>query len=339
MFEKILVPLDGSDAAREILDFVIDFARPLHAEVHLITVVHPDGRLPAVAITPEFAMAMEEEALPAEWHGVNLPLLMSESSNGPACVEPASSDYDSVGGRSYSDLEAEARRLTGLGVASIAHIVEGSPGNEIVRAARNLGTDMIAMVTRRGSAWSRGVLGSVTDRVLHSSPIPVTVIGPRRLGVRQLGGPLREILVPLDGSYLSERAVEPALQIAGAHEVPIRFVLVVAYSIPPFEIEPIGIIEDQAEVRGYLEAFVDDARRRGLSADAEVLYGTAAGALVSKAGSVAGTMIVMGTRGYSGLSRWVIGSVTDKLVRSSQVPVLVIPPQVGAGESLPARQE
>lgn len=135
MLKKILVPLDGSDLANKILPLVADLAQKYDAEVHLVHVYYVELGEPV----PETI----KEAISREKSQCELFL-----------------------GRAAEELKKQ-------GVSKVQIVcLEGSPAREIVAYARNQGMDLIAMSTHgRGEvAW---VLGSVAEKVVTHSPVPV----------------------------------------------------------------------------------------------------------------------------------------------------------------------
>ncbi len=86
-----------------------------------------------------------------------------------------------------------------------------------------------------------------------------------------------------------------------------------------------GIGEEREEVFRYLSAFVERARGEGVEATARAAVGSAAACIVESIENQPGGMVAMSTHGASGFKRWVVGSVTDKVIRSSGHPVLVLP--------------
>jgi nucleotide-binding universal stress UspA family protein len=192
---------------------------------------------------------------------------------------------------------------------------------------------MIAMATHRGSAIARGVLGSVTDRVLRSSHVPVMAVHPESLtAFTGTSGQPEVVVVPLDGSKRSESAVSLGVEIAGACGSEIVFLRVVPYPYGVSEIDAAYTWTDYAashrrlEAESYMVRFVASAKVRGLNARAAALMGAAAPRLLDEVKALPRPLIVMSSRGASGIKRWMVGSVTDKVVRSSGLPVLVVPP-------------
>lgn len=142
----------------------------------------------------------------------------------------------------------------------------------------------------------------------------------------------KKILVPLDGSELAERAVEPAITLAEQVNGEVIFV-----SVPVlkhmFIAEPAGygvllpedsIRECQAEMVNYLGGIQNRWEHPNLTICTEVTYGDEASVILDTAVQQHVDLIVMSTHGRSGFSRWVMGSITEKVLRDAPCPVLVI---------------
>ncbi|HLH71883.1 MAG TPA: universal stress protein [Chloroflexota bacterium] len=125
-----------------------------------------------------------------------------------------------------------------------------------------------------------------------------------------------KILVPLDGSGLSERAVPYATVLAKASHGALTLVRVIA--------DP----AQEAETRGELAAVAEKVAKAGVNVDWRVVVGYPAEMIIAAAADDH-TMIVMSTHGRSGLGRWLYGSVADEVLRGATVPVLLIPATCG----------
>lgn len=135
MFKKILVPLDGSELAAKILPFVVDLAKTHDSQVTLLYVYY----------------AGLSETFP-DW------------------IEKVAAEERR---RCETFLAQAAKDLEALGVREVKwECVEGSPAREIIAYAKEKGMDLIALATHgRGEvAW---VLGSVAEKVVSHSPVPV----------------------------------------------------------------------------------------------------------------------------------------------------------------------
>jgi nucleotide-binding universal stress UspA family protein len=134
----------------------------------------------------------------------------------------------------------------------------------------------------------------------------------------------KKILVPLDGSQLSQRALEPAIAMskrAGAELLLVRTPVVDTLS---FAVTGSKQAEARNDALVYLETIRKSNEQPDLHIQTRLVEGDVAGAIVDTALSEQVDLIVMSTHGYSGLTRWVLGSVTEKVLRSAPCPVLAV---------------
>lgn len=140
------------------------------------------------------------------------------------------------------------------------------------------------------------------------------------------------ILVPLDGSEVSEAILEHVVTIATGCRVPQVILLRVREPLDK-DVKQIldpHIAEDlenayQKETEKYLEKIAGKLAKKGVTAVTEVLAGNPAEKIIEYARNRDIDLIAMSTHGRSGVSRLVFGSVADKVIRQSEVPVLIKP--------------
>jgi len=143
----------------------------------------------------------------------------------------------------------------------------------------------------------------------------------------------KKILAPLDGSGFSECSLEHVRTVAIGCQVPEVVLLMV--------VEPIKTIayaetsgdwvaekekHNQAEAEKYLSELAENLEGEGVVVQAAVVHGNPAEEILDYAKNNQVGLIVMSTHGRSGISRWAFGSVTDRVLRHSAVPVLITPP-------------
>jgi len=145
----------------------------------------------------------------------------------------------------------------------------------------------------------------------------------------------KKIMVPLDGSQLAECVLPHVETVVKACESPevilVRAVepLVIPYGRETAEItsmEQLKAFEthNRTEAEKYLKEVVARLGKTGVNAKADIIFGKAAEALIDFANKNAVDLVVIATHGRSGVSRWVWGSVADRLIRSVCVPVLMV---------------
>jgi nucleotide-binding universal stress UspA family protein len=141
----------------------------------------------------------------------------------------------------------------------------------------------------------------------------------------------RKVLVLLDGSRLAESVLVQAKALVSGCHVPQMVLLDV---IEPFKEQPYRKGDDwiarmqkeaAAFALNYLNSLVEKLRTEGVTAEAVVIEGDPSQMIMDYAQKNGVDLIIMSTHGRSGVSRWVFGSVADKIVHNSPIPVLIIP--------------
>jgi len=241
--------------------------------------------------------------------------------------------------------------LTGLPVET--QISTQTPAAAILDAALAGHVALIVLCSHGRSGVSRWVLGSVAEHVTRHAAAPVPVL------VLRQGGPiparphpdpehLTRILVPLDGSALAEAAVDTAaaliLALAGPHGAALHLTVV----LNPLEADPEYMLEGLALVgaRTYLTHIVDHLRSvyplltvtwsvaSGFDVADTLLHVAETGEDAGGAGpSSRCDLIALAMHGRTGPARWALGSITERVLHASTLPLLVVrPPQLAHPE-------
>ena len=233
-------------------------------------------------------------------------------------------------------LDELAQRLTErLGYLPSCELLEGPVAPTLVKHARKIGADLIVLTTHGRGGLERAWLGSVTDQLVRSSGIPVLVVRPSATGSWGAFNP-SEIMVPLDGSALAETALSPAAEMARLWDAEVSLLQVVfpVSLSSEADLQPPGAydkelteISRQAAAQ-YLAEVAVRLRNSGVKASgvAMVSRTNLPQTLLEQASPGRLGLLAIATHGRGGLRRLILGSVTDKLVRTAEVPVLVVPP-------------
>ena len=301
MFERILVPLDGSPRAEMILPQLGRILRHEDAEILLLRSYFVPDVNAEWAIASADLRRQEREAAQAYIHDV-------------------------------------ARRFAGRGAKVHGRVVSGPAAQAILDAAKEEGATMIAMATHGRTGLARFALGSVAEKVIRASDVPVLVV--RSFRATPKGDlepatpeelPFRKILVPVDGSRPAKAAVAPAVKFGQLFQSRGVILRVLAPYVPPGPIlpgmEPILPPEIPAPDSEQDPATADPAKRfaaAGLRTDRRTVLGDPASAILEHAFEAGVDLIAMATHGRSGLKRWALGSVTERVLRASPVPMLVV---------------
>lgn len=306
MYKKIAVPVDGSELAEQALPIAVDLAKRLSSSIVLIAVLDK-----VEATGPDTLKVLEGAGI---WTGV--PRI---------ALEPAPERL-----RNYLKKVAGRLDLDGR----VTEVVrEGDSASEIVAAATEEGAGMIVMTTRGRTGVARGLLGSVADRVVHSSTIPTLLVRAAKTKKRALAVSVKHVILPLDGSKRAEAAIPHAKAVAKAYDAEIVIVRAVsmpsaAYVSGPYPY-PHSYYDDlradlMENAEAYLKGVSARVKRGGYSVRSVGLHGGASEQIVDIAKGEKDAIVVMTTRGHTGFQRWVLGSVADAVVHSATVPVLLV---------------
>ena len=193
------------------------------------------------------------------------------------------------------------------GVAADAKVLFGTPAPAIGNFARETQSDGILMCTHARTGLARVIAGSVTESVLASSAVPV-IITHADDDIHTAG----MITVAIDGSPASDAALETAIAMANDGDRSLSILHVVQSE------------EAWPEAAEMLSAAAERARDAKIDFELVTLRGRAADSIIDSARRRGSPMIVMGTRGRSGLARAVLGSVAAEVVERAKIPVTVV---------------
>lgn len=303
MQPRILVPLDGSSLSEEALPHAVALAHTNMAAITLLRVV-----------TSSIA------AMPTLW---------------PVSQDHLVWRYESEEVKGAQSYMAEiAKALESQGLIVRVEMLEGDPAMEIVRyAEQHPDVQFIAMSTHGRSGLERLLFGSVAERVLHSSPVPLLLVKPDNIHTEpHTGADYERILLPLDGSPFAEQAIEYAENLALATGATLTLVSAVTHpEYPPafaeevtLGVEPNPLEDHVAWVAQYIRTTADRLRGKGIPVLTHVLHEQPAEAILEEALSSDADLIVMATHGRSGLPRLWMGSVALKVVKKAEAPVLLV---------------
>ncbi len=276
--------------------------------------------------------------------GLDIPLVLFSTVEASTPDADRSQLVETAEKEAEKRLQAVADRLAQDKVRTEVVVALGRPAEQIAEAAERRGCDLIAMTTRGRRVTAIGTLGSVTDKVVHSSPIPVLTITPEKAAIyigstawlravwRSIEPGMSKIMLPLDGSRLAEAALPYAEELARKLSLKILLVRVVeargSLWMGSFVTVAEGEEEEEVEAQEgeateYLEAVGEKLRANGLDVRWEVLTGHPAMSLVERSYADPHDIIALAT--HTG-TRWKQGSVAETLVRGTGDPILVVMP-------------
>jgi Universal stress protein UspA and related nucleotide-binding proteins len=244
-----------------------------------------------------------------------------------------------------TQLESLAADCRGGTAAAVATSLEDGPvADSLARYGRLNRVDLIVITSHARGGLARLTLGSVTDSLIRNSNIPVLVVkrAPSSVPERE-AGPFRRILVPLDGSKLAEEILPQVIELAKRNDASVILVNVlvpVTYSRRQIADDNVPWWDSDLEVaQAYLGEQAEWVRSQGVSASIELTIGEdVADGVTRSASRLRADLIAIATRGRGGLSRFVRGSVADRIVRTSRVSLLVFHPKTTAETRAAARE-
>lgn len=283
MYDTVLVPTDGSDIAS------------ITGEV-------------AIAVAARFDATIEALYVSTDGSPEPSPDAQSEARNR----------------RGQDALAKIEKRAADAAVESTTALVEANGSDPIYRTildyADSSDTDLIVMGTHGRTGVGRIVLGSVTEQTLRESPVPVMALHENTA----FSGDFDSLLVPTDGSDAAESALDHGIELALTTGATLHIISVVDVGAVAGSYNVEGVADKLRE--GSNEALgtaVERAEDAGVSSiESTVLTGAPGRSICEYANQHGIDTIAMGTRGLTGVERLVLGSVTERVVRRSPVPVI-----------------
>jgi nucleotide-binding universal stress UspA family protein len=319
MFKRILIPLDGSTRAEKAIPVAARLARASGGTILLAQVA----------------------TIPVMYESYGVASYIGEMVN-----------TEVQNAEEYLKATKESEKLAGI-LVEISVLV-GAPAQTLLSMASMFKADLIVITSQGKTGVKRWMLGSVAHKIARHSPIPVLVLheaGTTPVGTRRDSSPVRA-LVTLDGSVLAKTALEPAAQLIAALSAPIpgalhllRVVKPLAFDEKKVDAEYIQHAQEQGlhKAKTYMQSVVEHLRegplgKLNLTITWSVALGDDVADTIIKAAEIgedAGSggipgrcdMIAMATHGRAGLQHWVLGSVTERVLSATRLPLLIVRPE------------
>jgi nucleotide-binding universal stress UspA family protein len=295
MYRKIIVPLDGSELAEQVLPHLPKLQLAEKTEILLVTNIDSNN----------YAWASQGYTAIHEFWDL---------------IYKSAEEY----------LRKQQTKLVEQGYQVKYEIVKGQTAASIVDLASEASAELIAMTTHGRTGVARWALGSVADRVIRSTHVPVFLVRAEATPT-DAQAQFKRILVPLDGSALAEQAVPQAEAIAQETGAQILLLQVIS-SLSEMEMDELFAEEANMSTENdrveAAELYLAQARKRlslaGLAADTHIVTGRPAEAILDTANALDADLVVMSTHGRSGYKRVLYGSVAGEVLHGSQCPLIVV---------------
>jgi nucleotide-binding universal stress UspA family protein len=293
LLHKLLVPLDGSELGEKAIAYAIELARKIDAEVQLACV----------------------------------PVLRDEATCRMCNVYI---------GKTAEQLQSALIKKNNLSLVRPV-VLEGEPAPAVVDYAVREGIGLIALSSHGHSGIMPWAVGGTANKIIHTSHVPVLIV--RSAGVMPKSGEFfSKILVPLDGSSAGEAALPFVQEIAGVFGSEVILLRVVESEMLVHSVggadhivypeQVMDRIKKEAEV--YLASVKN--RHVGIAMRAIIRTGNIAREIIKVSEEEKANIVAMSTQGLSGIDRWMMGSIADKVLQSGKVPLLLVPPKLSVGK-------
>lgn len=314
MYARILVPLDGSAVSAQSLPYAKLLAQGIGARVDLLEVIPSLEAFMRAETTSDYTPTLSY----AQWEEAQEELRVAAT----------------------EDLASARAAIASPGLDVQTLVREGDPATEIAEESMQQADTLITMSTHGRSGIGRWLVGSVTDKVVRHATTPVLVIRAQEDAATHFPQ-FQRIVVPLDGSELAEQAMPVGISLAKALGLPVTLIRSIhlaayGYAFDDYSLPRYSMGEFATGVRNDVKAYLDrtadrlrEERVSGVSTSAP--DGDPAEMIIRECEGSPGSLVVMTTHGRSGVGRWVLGSVTDRVVGHASFPVLAVRAVAPAG--------
>ena len=299
MFNRILVPLDGSPLAESAFPYAVALAAASDASVTLLTVVQPMQLISDYYIPYDASLEAAQLASAGE------------------------------------SLDIVAQTLRRAGVRVTTDVTVGSAADQILRYTEEYGIDCIVMATHgRGGAF-HWAFGSVARKVLTAATVPTLVVRAKEAPTHpDLAAKIESILVPLDGSERAEAVLPLVKELARSFGATVTIAEIIPFPGGIYFASPYAPLvaaetfdqsmeESREAAKVYLQMVAERFRAAGITAETVTQDGDATSRLLGLLDAREFDLVVMATHGRTGIARFVMGSVAERMIEASGTPVLL----------------
>ena len=285
MYDRVLFPTDGSEAATAAFEYALEIAATHGATVHALHVVDLPFDTPS-RIRDDLAETLEREG--------------------------------------EEIVEGTAERASERDLSVVTEVREGVPHEAIVEYASEADVDLLVVPTHGRDGIERFLVGSVTERVVNTAPVPVLAVTPDEH--EGFTYPCEDVLVPTDGSAGADRALEEGIALSNVVDARLHLLHVVEPTSLGPEGDPGGTDERMDDrANEILNEASETAERASVdSVTRSIAHGRPYREIRSYVEDAGIDVIALGVYGETDFSRYALGGVSAKLLRTSPVPLLTV---------------
>jgi len=282
MYDQILFPTDGSEPAESALDYALQIAAEHEATIHILNVVDTSH---------DSRSGMQDDV------------------------------DDTLEQEGTEIVNEAAQRATEHGIDVVSEVLHGDPYEAIVEYSTQSAIELIVIPTHGRRGLQRFLLGSVTERVINTADVPVIAVNP---GTQPLTYPCQDLLVPTDGSRGSELAVSEGVTLANATGATLHLLHVVETGgLGPDARSLLNEEELTTRADEIIADTIETAEAATVdSIESQIEFGVPSKEIRNYIDAHDIDFAILGTHGKTDFSRYMMGGVSAKIVRTSPVPVM-----------------
>jgi nucleotide-binding universal stress UspA family protein len=300
MYDKILVPLDGSELAEVTLWYAARLAARIQSSLTLVYVTQPDE----LTSPHMYECYLKDTVVKVKEHADEI---RAEKKDGDITI-----DYK---------------------------ILKGDPAEEIVDYADKNKIELIILSTQGKGGIKRWAMGNVANKVVGATRKQVLLIRARGAQSDVYKGTLTKVLVPVDGSTESESILHFVNYLASRLVLELTLLHMWARAFESYPTQEMVDRDDKTrkQEKAYIEKLGARLTRQGLRVNtvySEVFQGEEAAEIIKMAEEGKFSMVAMATHGRSGVGRWIFGSNANKVLNEGNTPLLLVRPVKGKKKTI-----
>lgn len=214
-------------------------------------------------------------------------------------------------------------------------ILHGKAADQILDYVERNKIDIMAMASHGHSGLRRWVIGSTADKIIRGTKAPVLMVYGKEKSVSRQPKAFTHVLLPLDGSKIAEASLPYAESIVNKTKVRVSLFRAVSPLVDQYAGPPEGYVVDYAgkvmqaleeEAGDYLKQTARLLEEKGILVSTSMVVGSPGTEILKYIEKQKVDLVIMSTHGRTGLGRWILGSVADKILHSVEIPLLLVRP-------------